>query len=468
MDTHKRAALASQVREIVGLSAVSTSEDDLAAHSYDAWPMATKWRMQHRQPFCPDLVVRPASIAQISRLLAWASAHGVPVTPWGLGSSATGAPLATHGGIALDMAAMHAVLQLDATNLFVRVQAGKLGLELERELHDRGFTLGHSPQSLERSSVGGWVATRATGQFSSRYGGIEDLVVALTAVLPTGEVVATPMVPRMAVGPDLRGFFLGAEGTTGVIAEVVLRIFPLPEARFLDSLRFPSVEAGIDAMRLIMRRGLRPFLVRFYDEDEAPHALQDAAFEGCAMFLGVEGAAEVAAAEFEAASQICADCGGERLGPAPVEAWLGRRFDFSTVENRLATPGGFAETIEVAHFWDQALDLYRAMKVALAPLADEVLGHFSHLYPQGTSLYFILLGQASDDAAAEARIGRIWEVAMRVALDQDAAISHHHGVGLARLPYIQEALGTGMVPLRRLKDALDPAHVMTPGKLGLG
>jgi alkyldihydroxyacetonephosphate synthase len=186
------------------------------------------------------------------------------------------------------------------------------------------------------------------------------------------------------------------------------------------------------------------------------------------LFLGVEGPAAVAAAEFETAMRICEERGGQRLGPAAAEAWLGRRFDFSTIENRLAMPGGFAETIEVAHFWDQALDLYRAMKEALAPLADEVLGHFSHLYPQGTSLYLILLGQADDDAAAEACIGRIWEVAMRVALDQGAAISHHHGVGLARLPYIREALGTGMVPLRRLKDALDPANVMNPGKLGLG
>ena len=467
MESDRRAVNAYQVREVVGPGAVSTTEDDLTAHSYDAWPMAAKWRMQHLQPFRPDLVVRPTTVDQVSRLLTWASGHGVPVTPWGLGSSVTGAPLPMHGGIALDVSSMRAVLQLDGTNLFVRVQAGKLGIELERELNDRGFSLGHSPQSLDRSSVGGWVATRATGQFSSRYGGIEDLVVALTAVLPTGEIVETPMVPRMAVGPDLRQFFLGAEGTTGVVVEVALRIFPFAESRLVESLRFDNVAAGVEAMRLVMRGGLRPFLVRFYDEDEAPHAMQDAAFKGCAMFLGVEGLAAVAPAEFQAAIRICEEGGGQRLGPAAAVAWLGRRFDFSTIENRLATPGGFAETIEVAHFWDQALDLYRAMKEALAPLADEVLGHFSHLYPQGTSLYLILLGQAHDDAAAEARIGRIWEVAMRVALDQGAAISHHHGVGLARLPYIREALGAGMVPLRRLKEALDPANVMNPGKLGL-
>jgi alkyldihydroxyacetonephosphate synthase len=467
MDTDQPATIANQVREVVGPGAVSSTDDDLTAHSYDAWPMATKWRMQHRTPFRPDLVVRPTTIDQVSRLLTWASGRGVPVTPWGLGSSVTGAPLPMHGGIALDMSSMRAVLQLDGTNLLVRAQAGKLGIELEHELNDRGFTLGHSPQSLDRSSVGGWVATRATGQFSSRYGGIEELVVALTAVLPTGEIVETSMIPRMAVGPDLRQLFLGAEGTTGAIVEVALRIFPLAESRLVESLRFEGVEAGVEAMRLVMRGGLRPFLVRFYDEAEAPHAMQDSAFKGCAMFLGVEGLAAVAPAEFEAAIWICEERGGQRLGPAAAEAWLGRRFDFSTIENRLATPGGFAETIEVAHFWDQVPDLYRAMKEALAPLADEVLGHFSHLYPQGTSLYLILLGQADNDAAAEACIARIWEVAMRVALDQGAAISHHHGVGLARLPYIREALGTGMVPLRRLKDALDPANIMNPGKLGL-
>jgi alkyldihydroxyacetonephosphate synthase len=144
-----------------------------------------------------------------------------------------------------------------------------------------------------------------------------------------------------------------------------------------------------------------------------------------------------------------------------------RRFDFSAIENRLAERGGYAETIDIAHFWDQSLDLYQAMKEALAPLADEVLGHFSHVYPQGTSLYLILFGRAADDAAAEAAIARIWETTMRIALDHGAAISHHHGVGVARLPFVREALGAGMIPLRRLKEALDPANVMNPGKLGL-
>ena len=454
-----------QLAELLGAQAVSATADDLLRHSYDAWPVTVKWRQLGKRPYRPDVVVRPGSTEEVRRLLAWAGRERVPVTPWGLGSSVTGAPLPMHSGVVLDMSSMRRVLAVDETNLLVHVEAGKLGIELERELGARGYTLGHSPQSLDRSTVGGWVSTRATGQFSSRYGSIEDLVVALTAVLPSGELVQTPMVPRAAIGPDLNELFTGAEGTLGVVTDVTLKIFPLPEHRRLETV---GVEQGVAAMPLIMRAGLRPFLIRFYDADEARHAMQDSRFEGCAMFLGVEGVRAVAEAEFDAAATICAAQGGHALGPAAAEAWMLRRFDFSTVENLLARPGGLAETIEVAHFWDQILGTYRALKDALAPYATEVLGHFSHVYPQGTSLYLILLGEVAGAAEAEAQLGEIWDTAMSVALQQGAAISHHHGVGVVRLPYIAQALGNGMVVLERVKEALDPSGVMNPGKLGLG
>ncbi|HYB28015.1 MAG TPA: FAD-binding oxidoreductase [Solirubrobacteraceae bacterium] len=459
--------MVSELEALLGPGVVSARTDDLLAHSYDVWPVATKWRQQGKQPFRPDAVVRPASVEQVSRVLAWASRERIPVTPWGLGSSVTGAPLPTHGGVVVDMSSMRRVLAVDETNLLVRAEAGKLGIELERELGARGYTLGHSPQSLDRSSVGGWVGTRAAGQFSSRYGNIEDLVVALTLVTPTGEQVRTPMVPRAAIGPDLKQLFIGAEGALGIVTDVTLKIFPLPEHRRLETVRFRRVEDGVGAMREIMRVGLRPFLVRFYDADESRHAVGDPAFAGCAMFLGVEGVRAVAEAEFKVAVTICKAHGGRPLGPAAAEAWMDRRFDFSTVENLLAKPGGLAETIEVAHFWDHILRTYRALKGALAPYAAEVLGHFSHVYPQGTSLYLILLGEVADDATAEARLGKIWEAAMSVALEHGAAISHHHGVGVVRLPYIARALGSGAAVLGQVKAALDPAGISNPGKLGL-
>jgi alkyldihydroxyacetonephosphate synthase len=461
-------AIVGELERLLGGGVVSSTAEDLREHGYDVWPVATKWRQQGKEPYRPEVVVRPAEVGQVSRVLMWACRERVAVTPWGLGSSVTGAPLPMRGGVVLDMSSMRRVLAVDEANLVVRVEAGKLGIELERELNARGYTLGHSPQSLDRSSVGGWVSTRATGQFSSRYGGIEDLVVALTVVMPSGELVQTPRVPRAALGPDLKELFIGAEGTLGIVTDVTLKMFPLAEHRHLETVRFHCVEDGVGAMRQIMRAGLRPFLIRFYDGDESPHAMQDDGFEGCAMFLGVEGVHAVAEAEFEAAVSMCAARGGRVLGSAAAEAWMERRFDFSTVENLLAKPGGVAETIEVAHFWGQILGTYRALKDALAPYADEVLGHFSHAYPQGTSLYLILLGEAVDAAEAEARLREIWKVAMEVALEQGAAISHHHGVGVVRLPYIGRALGSGALVLERVKAALDPAAVLNPGKLGLG
>jgi alkyldihydroxyacetonephosphate synthase len=451
---------------LLGPGMVSTGSDDVDLHSFDAWPVAVKWRQQRKRPIRPAAVVRPTTADLVSRLVRWANERGVAITPWGLGSSVTGAPLPLHGGVALDMTSMSKVLFLDPIDLLVGVQAGKLGLELENEMQAHGFTLGHSPQSLDRSTIGGWVATRGTGQFSSRYGSIEDLVVALSVVLPTGELVETPLVPRAAMGPDLRHLFIGAEGTTGVIVDVTLKIFPQPELRLLEALRFDGLEAGIGAMRHITRAGLRPFLLRFYDPQEAHYAMVDPEFDGCAMFVGVEGLTRAASAEFDAILEICERQGGRRLGPAAVEAWMDRRFDFSGVENVLLAPGGLAETIEISDFWDQIVDTYTAMKTALAPYAREVLGHFSHVYPQGTSLYVILLGQVADDAAAEELLPRIWEVAMRTALQRGAAISHHHGIGLVRLPYLEEALGTGFPLLQRVLSSLDPNGVMNPGKLG--
>lgn len=455
-----------ELSALLGADVVSTDHDDRLRHAHDAWPLSVKHDQRDHHPHLPGGVVRARDHAQVATLLRWCSGNGVPVTPWGLGSSVTGAPLAVHGGVVLDMSTMDELVEVRESDLTATVQAGMRGDELERRLNQRGCTLGHAPQSLARSSVGGWLATRATGQFSSRYGGIEDLVVGFTVVLPDGRTVELPRHPRAAVGPDLRQLFLGSEGTLGVITEVTVKIFPLPEHRVVEALRFPGVRAGLDALRLIMRGGLRPFLVRLYDQDEARHTLADPQFSGSLLLLGSEGAKPVAEAAHDTALEVCAQAGARSLGPGPVHAWLERRFDFSGVQRYLDAPGGYAETIEIAHFFSRIEALYTEAKDALAPLADQVLGHFSHVYPQGTSLYLILLGHAEDIPSAEARIERIWETTMDIALRHGAALSHHHGVGLARAPYLARSLGDGAELLARLKHALDPDDVLNPGKLG--
>jgi alkyldihydroxyacetonephosphate synthase len=451
--------------ELVGSSAVGVDSTVIERYSYDTWPVATKWQNQGKQLFPPEAVVHVSSTEQVRALLLWANERRVPVIPWGAGSSVTGQGLAVCGGVVLDLLPMKRILALDEVSLVVKVQAGIYGHILEQELNSRGYTLNHSPQSLDRSTAGGWVATRAMGQFSSKYGGIEDLVVGFTVVLPTGEVVETMNVPRASVGPDLRHVFMGGEGTMGVITEVSLKIFPLQENQIFESVVFDSIESGLSVMRQITRLGLRPFLIRLYDADEARHAMQDPSFSSCVMFLGFDGPLAVAEAEYRVALDLCAETGGEAIGPEPVKSWMERRFDFTTVEKLLAQPGGLAETIEVAHFWDSIEEMYVELKSALAPFADEVLGHFSHVYPQGTSLYLILLGKAGSDAAAEAQLLRVWDTAMQICLKHGGAISHHHGAGLARLPYVADSLGSSAIILQKLKQTLDPAGIMNPGKL---
>jgi alkyldihydroxyacetonephosphate synthase len=460
-------SLVGELRAALGAAAVRTDAAALDATSHDTWPMSTKWSRLGRHPHRADVVVAVRDAADVAAVLRIAGAAGVPVTPRALGSSVTGQPLPTAGGIVLDVSALEGETALDEVDLTVTVPASRLGAELEAALNAAGFTLGHSPQSLHRSSVGGWLATLATGQFSSYYGGIEDLVHGYTVVLADGHLAQLVASPRAAMGPDLRRLFIGSEGTLGVIVSVTLKVFPLPEARLLETYALPSIHAGLEVMREEAALGLRPFLLRFYDADEARHATGGAHAGAPVLFAGTQGPAKLAAAELELLGELVERHGGRALGPGPTAAWMDRRFDFSTVEALLAQDGGFAETIEVAHTWRHVEALYRSLKSALGPLADEVLGHFSHVYPQGTSLYMILLGRASDDEAAVARLQEIWRVAMDVGLRHRAELSHHHGGGLIRSPYAQRALGSAHPVLQRLKDAMDPAGVLNPGKLGL-
>lgn len=459
-----RLTLLEDLADAVG-APVTSDPALLADYAQDWWPLAIKRAASGEPLGRPDVVVTPTSAQQVADLVAFAGGRGVPLVAWGLGSSVVGSPLASRGGVVCDLSQLTGIVALSEEDLMVSVRAGMLGLELENELNQHGLTLGHSPQSLDRSTVGGWIATRATGQFSSRYGGIEGLLVAVEVALPAHGLVRTPLAPRPALGPDLAGLLVGSEGTYGIVTEATLRVHPLPEQRQLEAVRFDDVDSMVSAMREIMHRGLRPFVVRGYDHAETEH-LSRGEVDGCVLLLGTEGVvAEVVQAEHTAALREADRQGGRRLGSDLVEAWLERRFDFSTIEETVARPGGYAETIEVGALWSGLVPLHTALTGAVAEHADTVLGHFSHVYPQGSSLYVICLGQADDDHAATARLEAIWEASMRTCIEEDAAIAHHHGVGLARRPWLSTALGDAFAPLHAIKHALDPAGVCNPGKL---
>lgn len=454
-------------KQRVGLP-ISAADADLVAHSYDCWPVAVKARQAGENPYKPDAVVTVKTPREVARVLEYATAHNIPVTPWALGSSVVGAPLAEKGGISLAMAGMNKLIEMDTANNTVTAEAGINAGKLEEKLNAKGMTMNFSPQSLHRSSIGGWVATRATGQFSSRYGGIEDALVALEAVLADGTILQTPQLPRMSVGPDVAQLFVGAEGTLGVVTKVTMRIYPQSETQLFATIDFPTVEGGVAAIRAMMSSGLRPFLLRFYDLEEARFAMHDEAYPSPVMFLGTDGLKAMAQCELECCVDIAKANGGTLAKEKGTEAWMSRRFDFSAIENMLAEPGGVAETIEVSHNWEGILKTHALLKERLGTVSKNVLGHFSHAYVNGVSLYMILVSDAPDLAQARADIDQLWSIAMEGALETGASIAHHHGAGKARAGYVRQALGEAHVPLQRLKTALDPKGILNPGKLGFG
>lgn len=451
------------------LSPIRTTTDaiHLDSFSHDAWPLQVKLAQVEEHQHRPDIIAFATSEEDVRTVVRAASNEGVAVTARGLGSSVTGQPLPSRGGLILDLSGITGDAEIDDFNLLVTVGAGWNGGELEALLAARGYTLGHSPQSLHRSSVGGWVATMASGQLSSLYGGIEDLVVSFDVVLADGSQVSVGNIPRAAMGPDLKHLFIGAEGTLGIITRVTFRMARIAEMEIDEAFRFPTLESALDMVRTVAQSHVKPALVRLYDNAEARHVLSDDHFGDALLFVSSHGEETSTRAAHEWLRNLALKSGGESMGSPPVHRWKAKRFDFSSVENILAREGGFAETIELAHSWSEIRPLYDALRQDLCPLADNVWGHFSHMYPHGASLYIILSGQLDTDREAAERLRLIWSTAMTTALSQGAVLSHHHGAGLARNEYIERSNAPVTSLLRRIKWALDPADVLNPGKLGL-
>ena len=468
LDKRQCSELAEQLRSLVGEDGVSTSGVDRLATCRDYWPMGTLWFLEGKAPALPDLVVWPQNTSDVAAVLALAYRLGIPVTPYGEGSGALGGAIPLRGGIALDMKRMNRVKHLDRDNLLVTVESGLNGALYEEYLNRNGFTGGHVPQSIRCSTVGGWLACRAAGQFSTRYGKIEDMVASLEAVLPDGTVFHGRSVPRTSTGPRVDHLFLGSEGTLGVITEAVLRVWPLPEKQARVSYAFETLDLALEAIRRIIHIGARPAVVRLYDYAETAHHFPETreADGRCMLVLIVEGHRTLVEAEEKIIDSFAREQGGIGCGEGPVEHWLERRFNIS-LASKLFRQGAVIDTIEVTANWHNAADLYRSMQEAMINVEGTALasGHYSHVYPDGAALYLTLCGFPPGEKADYFKA--LWSAAMESCLALGGAISHHHGIGLHRGLWMEEEHGSGLEVLRRVKKALDPGGIMNPGKLGL-
>jgi len=486
---------------IFGEAGVSSADAERIAYSQDRWPLGLIWTRAGKVPYPPDAVVWPERTEQVSALLRLANRLDLPVVPYGGGSGVCGGTVPVRGGIVLDLKRMDRVLSLREEALLLEVEAGALGQPLEEAVNRRGYTLGHFPSSMACSTVGGWLAARSAGQLSTKYGKIEDLCVGLEAVLPAGDVVVARPVPRAATGPDWKQLLIGSEGTLGVITKAWLRVAPAPDARAFRSFRFPTVDAGLRAIRETLRRGLRPAAVRLYDPmdtlvgvaggqkgggavgsairelvDRAKSLLlahpqiaplvERFAGGGCHSVFVFEGDRDLVELEEAAVARIAAAAGGEDRGPAPAERWYGHRYDISFKQSAVFHEGAFVDTMEVVAPWDVLPRLYEAVKGAVSGLAV-ALAHFSHAYPEGCSIYFTFAAACETDAASESRYREIWDAALTACLGAGGTISHHHGIGLSKARFMERELGGFLAAYRAVKRALDPRNILNPGKMGL-
>src|SRR5512139_32509 len=460
---HHRDALAARL----GSDAVRWDDESLRGHSRDTWCLSVLRGLRGTLTARPLCVISPTTVDQVSAALAYANEQRLAVVPFGAGSGVCGGVLPPNGALVIDLRRLNRLLELNETALLARVQAGMMGNAFEAALNEAGYSMGHFPQSIDVSTVGGWVSTRAAGQYSTRYGSIEDILLALEVVLPDGRVLRTRVGPRSATGPDLRQLFLGAEGTFGVVTEVSTRIFPRPESSVGQTYSFQSMHDGLEAIRQFTRAGWKPPVVRLYDAIESARLFTAASTgSNCLLLLLSEGPAALTAAENQACQAICTASGGEVVGPEPVQRWLVERNQVPGFEPFLER-GFVLDTIEVATTWDHIHDLYREVIAALQTVEGLVVasGHSSHSYPQGTNIYFTFVARPAEASNAEATYLECWRQAMEATLRCQGTISHHHGIGRLRLPWMGRELGEGVTVLRGIKQLLDPHGIMNPGVL---
>jgi alkyldihydroxyacetonephosphate synthase len=338
--------------------------------------------------------------------------------------------------------------------------------------------LGHFPQSFEFATIGGFAATRSSGQSSAGYGRFDAMVVGLRAATPKGEVRLGGTSPSNASGPDLRELFLGSEGAFGVITEVTLRVRPLPEVTRYEGWQWPSFAAGADAMRTLAQGDLLPTVIRLSDENETainlarPDAIGGegagpSGQAGCLMIVGYEGTPSSVAAKQAAVTEVLHGLGGTSLGPEPGDAWAAGRFNAPYLRDSLLDVGVLVETLETVTFWSNRERLYGAVKAALEEALGEgtmVLCHISHVYATGCSLYFTVAAAGTDQPLER------WLKAKAAANDaivaSGASITHHHAVGTDHRGWLTPEIGeVGVGVLRAVKRELDPAGILNPGVL---
>lgn len=466
LSTTAAALTADNVSAIAAICDTTTDHVTRAEHGRDWWPLSLAWSLKNEVPQLPHVVCRPRTTTEVSQLLAYCNVHQIAVTPSGGRSGVCGAAIPLRAGVSLDMTLMQGLESVDEVSGIVETLAGTFGPDLEDAVRTYGLTIGHYPQSFALATVGGWVACRGAGQYSTRYGKIEDMVHALEAVLADGTVIRTGGAPAGAVGPDISQLLLGSEGTLAVITRVWLRAHPLPEVERRAAYVFDTLSDGFEACRRMIRAGATPAVLRLYDGAESKRSHGGDGTNATVLVLD-EGNEQLVDATMAIVHDTCVSMGAQNADVQLVEQWTHHRNDTSGLQ-ALTRKGYVVDTMEVAANWsllDTVVENVESAMLAV-PHARSATCHLSHSYIEGACIYFTFAATPPPEEFESTYLA-MWDAGQRAAIAAGANLSHHHGIGYSRGQYMEEALGTSMTVLRSVKKALDPNNILNPGKLGL-
>lgn len=493
------AALADALVGAVGADQVHTDDLDRVVHTYGK---SLRDLVRARAGIfgrVPDLVVYPADEDQIAAVLAAALAADAVVIPFGGGSNIVGsleAPVdEPRPVVSVDLGRLDRVVEVDAEARLARIQAGVLGPEMERQLNELGWTMGHFPDSFSHSTLGGWIATRSSGMQSDVYGDIGQITKAVRVLSPGG-VIATRAVPSQSTGPSVLQMVLGSEGRLGIITEATVQVHRLPAKRVVLGYFFPSFDAGVTAMREIAESEAAPIITRVSDAREtrfsfatrrASHGLSGLVSAGlkrylsargwdldqmCLSFIGYEGSPLHVANQKAAVAAVVKRNGGIGVGTGPGTLYDQKKFDTPYIRDFLLDRGALADVSETATSWSRLLPLYRAV-VADAEKAFAAVGvqgwimcHLSHSYHSGACLYFTFAFAPAPGTEPVPQYDTVKSAVQQAFLDNGGTLSHHHAVGREHARWLAEDISpAGSEVLAALFAGVDPGRNLNPGAI---
>lgn len=468
---------------IVGAEYCRTADLDRLLHAGGKSTLDLLRRKDTGVQDAPDAILLPGGPDgedTVAAILRYCSEHRIAVVPFGGGTSVVGGLDPIRDGfdavVSLDLRRFDQLIDLDEVSGQAVLGSGLTGPEAERLLGEKGFSLGHFPQSFEYATIGGYAATRSSGQNSAGYGRFDGMVRGLRMVTPVG-TIDLGRAPESAAGPDLRQLLLGSEGVFGVITSVRLRVHPIPEAVRYEAWSFPDFATGAAALRAVTQNATGSTVLRLSDEAETgvnlatTESIGDTQITGGCLGITVfEGTKEHVESRHAETSALLAARGGTSLGEGPARAWGRGRFAAPYLRDSLLAAGALCETLETATNWSNLPTLKAAVTQALTDALGQsgtpalVLCHISHVYASGASLYFtVVAGQRGNPIEQ-------WRAAKKAACDAivsaGGTITHHHAVGADHRPWMRDEVGElGVRVLRAVKATLDPAGILNPGKL---